>query len=77
MAAKIRLKKVGTKGRPHFKIIVCDRQKGRDARPIEEIGFYDPTKNPAVIKLNKERTAYWVGVGAEISDTVRSIIDKL
>ena len=76
MAAKIRLKKIGTKGRPCFKIIVCDRLKRRDARPIEEIGFYDPTKNPPVLRLNKERTAYWVGVGAQISDTVRSIIDK-
>lgn len=76
MAAKIRLKKMGSKGRPHFKIIVCDRRKSRHARPIEELGFYDPSKNPPIIKLNKERAAYWVGVGAEMSDTVRSIIDK-
>ena len=76
MAVKIRLKKMGTKKTPHFKIIVCDHRKGRDAKAIEELGYYDPSKNPPFIKIDKERTDYWMGVGAEVSDTVKSIIQK-
>ena len=76
MAVKIRLKKMGTKKKPHFYIVICDQRGGRDARTIEEVGYYDPSKNPPLIKVNKERVDYWLGVGAEISDTVRSIIKK-
>lgn len=76
MAVKLRLKKMGSKRKPHFKIIVCDRSKGRDAKAIEEIGFYDPSHNPPLIKLNKERADYWLGVGAQMSDTVKSIIKR-
>ena len=76
MAAKIRLKKAGAKRRPHFKIIVCDKQKGRDSRAIEELGVYNPSQNPPMIKLNKERADYWIGVGAEVSPTVKDIIKK-
>ncbi len=76
MAACIRLKKMGTKKRPHFHIIVCDQSRGRNTRAIEEIGFYDPSKNPAFIKIDKERASYWVGVGAQMSETVKSIIKK-
>jgi small subunit ribosomal protein S16 len=74
MAATIRLKKMGTKGKPHFKIIVCDKHKGRNAKAIEEIGFYDPSKNPALIKIDKQRADYWVGVGACMTDTIKSIV---
>jgi len=76
MAVKLRLKKMGTKRKPHFKIIVCDRDKGRDTKAIEELGFYDPSQNPPLLKLNKERADYWVSVGAQMSDTVKSIIKK-
>jgi small subunit ribosomal protein S16 len=76
MAVSIRLKRMGTKKRPHFHIIVCDKSKSRDARAIEEIGFYDPSKNPAFIKINKDRADYWVGVGAQMTETVRSIVKK-
>jgi len=76
MAAKIRLKRMGGTRRPHFKIIVCDRTAGRDSRAIEELGFYDPSKNPVSIKLNKERADYWLSVGAEVTDTIKSIIKK-
>jgi small subunit ribosomal protein S16 len=77
MAACIRLKKMGTKKRPHFQIIVCDQKRGRNTRAIEEIGFYDPSKNPAYIKIDKERVSYWVGVGAQMSETVKSIVKKI
>lgn len=76
MAVKIRLKRMGTKSRPHFKIIVCDQYKGRDSKAIEEIGIYDPSKNPPFIKLDKERLNYWLSVGSQISDTIKSIIKK-
>lgn len=75
MAVKIRLKKMGTKKRPHFKIIVCDQRTGRDGMAIEEIGFYDPSQSPPLVKLNRERADYWIGVGAQISDTVKDIIE--
>ncbi|MFH1644898.1 MAG: 30S ribosomal protein S16 [Candidatus Omnitrophota bacterium] len=76
MAVKIRLKKMGGKRKPHFKIIVCDRRQSRDARAIEELGFYDPSKNPASVKVNKERAEYWKSVGAQMSETVKSLIKK-
>ncbi len=76
MAVMIRLKKMGTKGKPHFKIIVCDKRRSRNARAIEELGFYDPSKNPAFVKIDKERVNYWIGVGAQMSDTVKSIAAK-
>lgn len=74
MSVMIRLKKMGTKGKPHFKIIVCDKARSRNTRAIEELGFYDPSKNPPLVKLDKERAGYWVGVGAQMSDTVKSIV---
>lgn len=74
MAVTIRLKKMGGKGKPHFKIIICDQHKGRNAKAIEEIGLYDPSKNPAFIKIDKERASYWIGVGAQMTDTVKSIV---
>ncbi len=76
MAVKIRLKRMGTKRKPHFKIIVCDQSRPRDTKAIEELGFYDPSKNPAFIKIDKERANYWIGVGAQMSDTVKSIVLK-
>lgn len=76
MAVRIRLKKMGAKRKPHFQLIVCNRTKGRDSKAIEEIGFYDPSKNPPAIKINKERADYWIGVGAQMSDTVKSIMKK-
>lgn len=74
MAAVIRLKKMGTKRKPHFKIVVCDKAKSRDSKAIEELGVYDPSKNPPLIKVNKERADYWKSVGAQMTDTIRSIL---
>jgi len=76
MSVKIRLKKMGTKRKPHFKIIVCDRSRSRNARALEELGFYDPSKNPPLIKINKDRASYWKSVGAQMSDTVKSIVKQ-
>ncbi|MFA5068578.1 MAG: 30S ribosomal protein S16 [Candidatus Omnitrophota bacterium] len=76
MAVSIRLKRMGTKGKPHFKIVVCDHHEGVNAKSIEEIGFYDPSKNPAYVKIDKQRAAYWLGVGAKMTETIKSIVKK-
>ncbi len=67
---------MGTKKRPHSRIAVCDSKVARGGKHIEEIGFYDPSKNPPFIKLNKERAIHWLKVGAKPSDTVRNILKK-
>ncbi len=77
MSVKIRLKRVGGKGRPHSRIVVTDTKTRRDGRPIEEVGYYDPTQDPPLVKLNAERVKYWIGVGAQPSDTVRSLIKQM
>jgi len=76
MACVIRLKKMGGKKKPHFKIVVCDSRVSTTGRSIEELGFYDPTKNPVLLKVDKERAAYWIGMGAKPSETVRSLLKK-
>ncbi len=76
MAVRIRLKRIGTKSKPCSRIVVCDSRSPRDGRFIEELGTYDPSQNPAFIKLNAERAQYWLGVGAKPSETVRSIFKK-
>jgi small subunit ribosomal protein S16 len=76
MAVKIRLKRVGTKNTPAFRIVVADGRSPRDGKFIEEIGTYLPLQKDNNIKINLERANYWVGVGAQPSDTVASFIKK-
>jgi small subunit ribosomal protein S16 len=76
MAVKIRLKRMGTKRKPHFRIVVVDSRRARGGRAIEEVGYYDPSKNPAMVSLNKERIQYWLGVGAGVSPTLVSLFKK-
>ncbi|MEA3328511.1 MAG: 30S ribosomal protein S16 [Candidatus Omnitrophota bacterium] len=76
MSVVIRLKRMGTTKRPHYKIVVCDRRKPRDGRSIEDIGYYNPTKNPPLLEVNKEKAVYWLGKGAQASETVASIFKK-
>lgn len=59
-----------------FRINVIDSRKSRDTRFIEQVGYYDPTKNPAVVSLKKDRIEYWVSKGAKLSPTVRSLVKK-
>ena len=79
MSVKIRLKKISTasKGRYNFRLVVIEKSSARDSRPIEEIGYYNPSKNPASLKINKERYDYWISKGAQPSDTVASLYKKL
>ena len=78
MSARIRLRRIGKnpKRRPFFRISVFDRRRGRDSRSIEEIGFYDPTKQPALIKINKKRLDYWLSCGAQMSQTVKGLVKQ-
>ena len=76
MAVVIRLKRTGANKRPSYRIVVTDVKNPRDGRFIEEIGTYDPKKNPSLITLKKERAEYWLGVGAQASPTVKSILKK-
>lgn len=76
MSAVIRLKRLGTKKKPHQRIIVIDSRRGRDMEAIEELGYYDPTKEPAFGNLKKERILYWLKVGAKPSVAVSNIFRK-
>ncbi len=76
MATRIRLKRMGAKKNPFYRLVVADSRSPRDGRFIEEIGYYDPTKEPTVVKINEERAAYWLGTGAQPSDTARALLKK-
>jgi small subunit ribosomal protein S16 len=76
MAVRIRLKRIGAKNTPAYRIVVTDSRSPRDGRFIEEIGSYMPTKPENKYKINLERANYWVGVGALPSETVASMIKK-
>ena len=76
MATKIRLKRMGAKKAPFYRVVVADSRWPRDGRFIEEIGYYDPTKDPAVIKIDEEKANNWLSDGAEVSDTVKSLFKK-
>ncbi len=74
---RIRLKKFGTKKRPFYRIVVMDSRKPRDGETIEEIGIYHPIEvEDKQIAFNEERARYWLGVGAQPSDTVRKLFNK-
>ena len=74
---KIRLKRVGTKNTPVYRVVVADRRSPRDGKFIEEIGTYQPLKSDAInFTIDLDRVKYWVGVGAQPSETVASMIKK-
>ena len=71
---KIRMMRMGTKKRPFYRVMAIDERKQRDGRPLEFLGTYDPRIDPPAVKLNHEGIDTWVGKGAQISDTVRSLV---
>ena len=73
---KIRLARHGAKKRPFYRIVVANAEAPRDGSFIEKVGTYDPVANPAKISLNTERIQYWLGQGAEPTDTVANILKK-
>lgn len=76
MATRIRLKRMGAKKRPFYRVIVADARAPRDGRFIETLGTYNPLTNPAEIKLNAEKVQLWLSRGAQPSDTVRNIFAR-
>jgi len=74
MAAKIRLRRMGAKKNPFYRLVVADTNAPRDGRFIEEIGYYDPTKNPAVLNIDEEKALKWLATGAQPSDTAKSLL---
>lgn len=74
MAVKIRLRRMGAKKAPFYRIVVADSRYPRDGRFIEEVGYYDPTKEPSVIKVDEEKAKKWISTGAQPTDTVKSLL---
>ncbi|MCD8095231.1 MAG: 30S ribosomal protein S16 [Ruminococcus sp.] len=74
MAVKIRLRRMGAKKAPFYRIVVADSRSARDGRCIEEIGYYDPTKNPKVFKVDEEKVKSWIANGAQPTDRVKTLL---
>lgn len=76
MAIKIRLKRMGNRHRPFFRLVVADSRSPRDGRFVEQLGYYDPLKAKDTYVVNEERTLYWLGEGAGLSETARSLLKQ-
>lgn len=76
MAVKIRLRRIGAKKNPFYRIVVADSRYPRDGRFIEEIGYYDPTTDPATLKADAEKAKKWIATGAQPTDTVKALFKK-
>ena len=76
MAVKIRLRRMGAKKNPFYRIVVADSRYPRDGRFIEEIGTYDPVKNPSAVKIDAEKAKAWIKNGAQPTDTVKVLFKK-
>lgn len=76
MAVKIRLKRIGAKKTPFYRVVVADERSPRDGKFIEEIGYYNPLTNPVDIKIDAEKATKWIANGAQPTDTVRSLLKK-
>lgn len=76
MAVRLRLTRMGRKKRPFYRIVAADSRSPRDGRNIEFLGFYNPMTDPSELQVDLERVDYWLGVGAQPSDTVSGLIKK-
>lgn len=74
---KIRLSRVGSKNQAKYRLVAANEQSARDGKFLEILGNYDPTVNPAIINLKKDRFDYWISVGAQPTDTVAALVRKL
>jgi small subunit ribosomal protein S16 len=72
----IRLKRVGARKQPQYRVVVIEKERARDGRPVEVVGTYNPRSNPASIELKRERIDYWISKGAKMSDRVSKIVSK-
>lgn len=76
MAVKIRLRRIGAKKAPFYRVVVADSRYPRDGRFIEEIGYYNPLTEPAVINIDSEKAKKWIANGAQPTDTVKALLKK-
>lgn len=76
MATKIRLKRLGGKHDPHFRIVIADSRKQRDGRAVEELGYYCPTGAETTLEVDAERVRHWLSMGAQPTETVQSLLVK-
>ena len=76
MAVKIRLRRMGAKKAPFYRVVVADSRYPRDGRFIEEIGYYDPNTQPATVKVDAEKATKWLDNGAQPTETVRTLLKK-
>jgi small subunit ribosomal protein S16 len=72
----IRMRMMGSKKRPFFRVVVTDSRTPRDGSFVEVVGHYNPRTKPAKVEMNRERISYWVGKGAHLSDTVRTLLAR-
>lgn len=76
MSVKIRLRRMGAKKNPFYRIVVADSRYPRDGRFIEEIGYYNPLTEPALVKVDAEKAKKWISTGAQPTDTVKALFKK-
>lgn len=76
MAVKMRLRRMGAKKAPFYRVVVADERAPRDGKFIDEVGYYNPLTNPAEIKFNVEKTEKWLNDGAQPTETVKSLLKK-
>ena len=72
----IRLSRMGARKKPHYRIVVIEKERARNGRPVEVVGTYNPRTNPASVELKRDRVAYWVSKGAQMSDRVNKLVSK-
>ena len=73
----IRLSRRGARKQPYYRIVVIEKDRARDGRSVEVVGTYNPRTNPASVELKRERIDYWTGKGAQLSDRVKKLVDKV
>ncbi|MDY2610101.1 MAG: 30S ribosomal protein S16 [Eubacteriales bacterium] len=76
MAVKMRLKRIGAKKQPSYRVVIADSRSPRDGRFIEQIGFYNPLTNPVDIRIDAEKAQKWLACGAQPTETVKSLLKK-
>jgi len=76
MAVRIRMTRMGAKKKPFYRLVAADSEAPRDGRFLEILGYYDPMKDPAVVKIHEDKLNYWIGKGARVSESVKALLKK-
>ena len=76
MAVRIRLTRMGAKKKPFYRLVAADSESPRDGRFLEILGYYDPMKEPAVVKIHEDKLQYWIEKGAKLSEAVRALVKR-